>query len=1514
MAAEFGRITVAHDIIYRRYNPSNFIGREWLVQKVASFCDNPEGRHLIIVGEPGSGKTALMAYLAEAWNAPRHFIRVGSKSGTTGVAPRAMLISIGAQLYQKYGQAIFRAPVGGKTSVNIGLAKNKTRVTGRFIQELYTLPFLPLPDRDVVVRVGAALGESKVVGERIGRLIDVTEALSEPELLHVTLLSPLQRLYELHKDEKVIIFIDALDESLSHPGPRIGDIIPRATDQSFPPNLRFVMTSRPEDYLAGFQSQDQLHLSHYVDKTKKDIRNYIKHVMQASPINEIVATWQPEELKKYITDLESSSEDNFLYLYHYFNEIREFVQNGNTDLRQFSIPRGLDDIYRYFAVEKIRGILKDTLNFKVVDRPATSLIRQWEQIPGVENIEVDGLDVTVTASDSDLVVSKLLKLAWQSSIDIVDEHIVIQKGTQPDRWENICLPVLGVMAVVYEAVSPAQIAALVAVKLGYVKSIVAALKQFLDETHEGGRYQLYHRSFAEYLLDDNRNRDFPLDESLYHNKISKYYWINFKNNWDSCDRYGLNHLAKHLYRSGNHALLEKLISRDWFQARYKRGGYLYAGFLEDVNLSWQVVTRPRNPKSTSLVHLATARIIVNLNIELYSDTDLRTLTLLGREKEAIEYAKLRQDIYARCNGLFFVYSELKKNGKTKKALLFEILDTSRALSDLKEKVDIYCRLMPAFKTVDDQKSLKLHNKVLSLIASCDQPNVSAGAWTKLARAAYAADFRDKDKIIGAALKNVYALNERWHKIMELKELALILIKTNDQRLGDLINVLKGEVESYEQSPGYDPYWKFEVRFCYISLLLQLGRYEEARDLVFAIKSRFDQSQLFVELAKYLIKTGQLQEAEKLINYDLGNHQANLYLRAIGLGDLAPALLEINDPRTGTLVDEAIDAAINVIDPQYVQPRTPLYRLKYQPQVNLIKILAALNHFQKIDKFLDAIAGQEVLVRVLSTYAYILATIGNSRSASVLDKAILTKIAINNSESYQYQLHDLTACLTESGYYQPSFRIALLIQDEKEKLNALRDIVEELAAAGKLEEAEEVFKMMPDISYYESIRDLARRAIAIGLAKCRRLDEAKQLVDEIQGQAIKAEGLIRIGKRLYHADNPESAEVFFKEAESIFSGGDYDYERSLYFVLEDYVELLIEIGRGQETEHLIDGFKAGTPNADGMFCHAIKAYAAIGQFEKAMQLAPKIEYRSDQVMSWCSILAALNPDHPLIDIVKEEALKVVGEMKLNDDRVRWKIYVATHLAQVDKALAKAMFLEIWSEIISTDNARLKQMTIPRLVDSLIQHEYLETAQEVLEHVHDHYGRSARLMRIAKFFGHSGDPDRAVLLFQRAREIARMVSDPKDKVSVLKRLAIDLKDIGDETFKEVIEEAKQASLSISDSKERSSALTTLAGGLAGIGCFDAAMQIASIIGDEQQKNHAHNAIANAYLKENNVSGAFSLIKIYNWDVYFMYLLKAAGDFDRIEPGSFIEIIISAIKVTGWVDPFWENVYQTLTERSS
>jgi hypothetical protein len=675
MPEPLGKITTYSNVISTRYNPDEFVGREWLIKEVARFRDDQDRRHMVIVGEPGSGKSTFLAYLAESWNCPRHFIRVDNISGVTGVDPRAFLVSLGSQLYQKYGPHIFEQRISSTTKVMVGWAKDQKEIVGRFVEELYTLPFLPLQRDDIEVKVGIATGQSQVIGERIKRLVDVTLKLDELTLLHVTLINPLQKIQEVYPTEKVVILIDALDESLHHAGRKILDVIPQATDAEFPANLRLIMTSRRGEHLSKFRPDDLLYLDDekkgYRQASQKDIREYIDKRLSEDPLAGTIASWEQEEVDAYIAQLQEHSLDNFLCLYYFFNELASHAEITQIDLQSFRIPKGLDQVYRAFALEKIRRNMESTIRITITGEISASLLAQLKTIPNVFQVAVIDQDVLLTTTDSDQVTQSLFHLLYSTEIQFI--NFQTQKAEQLGTWEEKYLPILGVLAVAYEPLHREQIAEFARVEIIYVDSVIGRLKQFLDEVmyEQTNAYQFYHLSFRDYLLDSQRNREYPLDGPKYHYQIASYYregratWAEV--DWGAItDSYPFNHLVAHLEASGHSEELHRLLALEtkqhrniWYEVKETRGDM--AGYLADVRGAWHLAESAYIPTDTTRTGRNTslqcryALIVSSLN-SLVQNIPPELLHFLVKQgvwtaRPAMTYARQVPDVLRRAKAM-----------------------------------------------------------------------------------------------------------------------------------------------------------------------------------------------------------------------------------------------------------------------------------------------------------------------------------------------------------------------------------------------------------------------------------------------------------------------------------------------------------------------------------------------------------------------------------------------------------------------------------------------------------------------------------------------------------------------------------------------------------------------------------------------------------------------------------------------------------------------------------------------
>lgn len=663
----FNKISLFSEVV-TRILPNDFVHRHWLVDEITAFVEDSRRRHFIITGGPGTGKTSLIAYMAQQWNCPRYFVRVDNRWGNSGVSARHFLISIAHQLYQKYGRQVFPMSFSGDTTVNTTLTGGRAQIIGRLLDKLYTLPFLESERRDVRVKAGVVLGESQVIGERIEQVVNIAEGLDTPTLLHVCLIAPLTKLQQLHPNERVILLIDALDEGLAHPqNELIADVIPQPNDAEFPQNLWIVMTSRLGGHLVGFREEDQINLDSK-DKFSyitEDIHNYIKAKLKSSPFVEIIANEPKSNLKTYWQQIATASGNNFLYLFHYFEEAKQQIQLGLKDLRQIPVPKGLDEIYRVFALKKIK------------------------------------------------------------------EQARRHGGATLHDWVKLYLPILGVLAVAQAPLERSKLIGIAAVDDNYVDEVLSILQPFLNIVRENreNSFQIFHTSFSEYLLDSSRNRDFPLDASKYHRRIVNFYRGQHTSlievDWKFVsDRYPFLHLTTHLYNADQKDSLYALLttSPDWLTSSF----YILsnnAKYIQDVNLLLQHIHAPL--ESTEILRytsLWSVKQVVRHRAGEYSVNALETLAWLEGSDIAINHARLIADHARRFYSLLRLSVVQAKSGLPYSELLSEAVKSALYIESEENRFEAFESCLVVLKEISSPITEQVFEVLSELLGYLSRDN------------------------------------------------------------------------------------------------------------------------------------------------------------------------------------------------------------------------------------------------------------------------------------------------------------------------------------------------------------------------------------------------------------------------------------------------------------------------------------------------------------------------------------------------------------------------------------------------------------------------------------------------------------------------------------------------------------------------------------------------------------------------------------------------------------------------
>jgi len=169
--------------------------------------------------------------------------------------------------------------------------------------------------------------------------------------------------------------------------------------------------------------------------------------------------------------------------------------------------------------------------------------------------------------------------------DVYAQFLLREVGQDDSRWFDFYEPLLGLIAVAQgEGLTTTQLTTLLDRD---IRQALRASKQYLDGELPNGPFRLFHKSFADFLLEDEHNLDRHIEAAEMHRRIAEHYWTKHHADWPGCDAYGLNSLATHLYRGGQFERLDEMISQPWMVARYNGGGYTYDGFIADLTLAWE---------------------------------------------------------------------------------------------------------------------------------------------------------------------------------------------------------------------------------------------------------------------------------------------------------------------------------------------------------------------------------------------------------------------------------------------------------------------------------------------------------------------------------------------------------------------------------------------------------------------------------------------------------------------------------------------------------------------------------------------------------------------------------------------------------------------------------------------------------------------------------------------------------------------------------------------------------------
>ncbi|MEA5593459.1 ATP-binding protein [Rivularia sp. UHCC 0363] len=498
--------------------------------------------------------------------------------------------------------------------------------------------------------------------------------------------------------------------------------------------------------------------------------------------------------------------------------------------------------------------------------------------------------------------------------DIDDIYHNFLKRFTTDEWQNKYQPILGRLTVTQEPLTEEQLVNFTGIKPEQLRDYLGVVRQFLNEVKdkEGKKiYVIFHQSLRDYLLDKERNNDFWCDAQTQHKLIIDYYKKDSQS-WEEVDlikvdKYGLLHLPKHLDTAGREEEFYTLLtgSPKWMESKFQFFSR-DTEYVDDLELAINKFSDPlESNQLLTLIKLYTARQVVHQRSSNYEDIDLKTLVLLGRETEALAYARLRKNFNRRFTALMAIFNALEEKSQYSSTVLdvSDVLNEAKEVAKLIDKVSLEVKTLLDFATAllkasnfteaekladeikntfvkikvlqklavalaqagNTQKTIAVFEKVKELIDTIEENWAKAEALRELAAALSMVGYaQEANKFFSKAKKVSDAITDNLLKTDKLIDLALALVQAKKVNEASLIfneaEKLARTIQTWEQ---------IKVLPKLAIALSQVGFVKQAEEVFIEVKNIVQKEQNWTladastNLATALVQAQDITEATKL---------------------------------------------------------------------------------------------------------------------------------------------------------------------------------------------------------------------------------------------------------------------------------------------------------------------------------------------------------------------------------------------------------------------------------------------------------------------------------------------------------------------------------------------------------------------------------------------------------------------------------------------------------------------------